>query len=218
MSDKLKKSFDELHKVTAKEPEKLSGMLGIPIGGKKLVEVPDRPPYVYVRLRNNQNELIQAFNNKVSPSYDLPVLVIRDGNRYVIWSVDTKRYENNWSSFAPYLPRHAETHSFDPDNGGGGDVVFVYSKQIIPLLTVLSGSVGGPNVLIRPYTLVDSGGVWRGIGNTGTPNLTVYNPTGSSAVLILISIDSLTGNPFLTVGSGSYFPNSITGTMEIVPY
>src|SRR5581483_5189512 len=37
-------------------------------------------------------------------------------------------------------------------------------------------------------------------------------------VLILISIDSLTGNPFLTVGSGSYFPNSITGTMEIVPY
>lgn len=218
MSNALKKSFDKFHKTTAKEPEKLSGMLGIPLGGKKLVEVPNRPPYVYVRLRNNQNELIQAFNNKVSPSYDLPVLVVRDGNRYVIWSVDTKRYENNWSSFAPYLPRHAETHSFDPENGGGGDTVFIYSRQLIPLLSLPSGSLGGPNVLLRPYTFVDTGGIWKTIGNTGTPNLTVYNPTGTNAVLVLISIDSMTGNPHLTVGSGSVFPNSITGTAEIVPY
>ncbi|MEM4722087.1 MAG: hypothetical protein QXT73_08525, partial [Candidatus Methanomethylicaceae archaeon] len=41
----------------------IPGVLGISIGGRRYVEVPNRPGYVYVRLRQSQNELIQAFNN-----------------------------------------------------------------------------------------------------------------------------------------------------------
>lgn len=218
MNRRLVKSFSKFDKSISKEPEILSGFLGIPLSGSKIVEVPGRNSYVYVRLRNNQNELIQAFNNKVAVSYNLPVLLRRDGNKYVVLGVDTKRYENNWENFAPYLPRHGNSHSLDFENGGGGDVVWVQSRQIMPMLTSPSGSVGGPNVIISPYTLLDAANNWRYIGNTGTVDLTQYNPTGTSAIIILVSIDTTTGNPFLTVNSGTYFPNSLTGTSQIIPY
>jgi hypothetical protein len=194
------------------------GLLGIPIGGSKKVEVPNRNSYVYVRLRNNTSEVIQAFNNKVAPAYNLPVIVQREGNRYSVVSVDTQRYENNWNSFAPYLPRHGNTHSFDPESGGGGDITFVHGRQFMPALIFPSGSEGGPNVLLASYTLKKENNTWMHVGNTGTPNLTPYIPTGSNAVMVLVYLDSSSGNPSLIVGSGSYFPNTVTGTAQVAPY
>lgn len=196
----------------------ISGRLGIPINGRKEVEVPNRSGYVYVRLRGSTSELIQAFNDKVSPVYDLPVTLKWEGNRYVILSRDTQRY-STWGSYSSFLPRHGNQHSFDPDSGGGGDPVWVYPRQFMPFLVMPSGSYGGPNVVVSEYTYLNADGSWRSMGETGTFDLTpIYNPTGSSAVMMLIYNDTATGNPGFLVGSGSYFSEAITGTNQVVPY
>jgi len=98
----------------------ISGELGIQIGGQKTVEVSGRDGFVWVRLRGSQSELIQAYNASVSPIYGLPVLVIRQGNKYAIYGRDIERYDN-WGTSA-YLPKHGTQHSFAPELGMGGDV------------------------------------------------------------------------------------------------
>jgi RecA-family ATPase len=95
MSIKLAGELKKQKKSTAQVQLEIVGTLGISLGGQKLVEVPNRKSFVYVKLRDNQNELIQAFNNKVAPSYGLPVIVQRQGNRYVVLNVDTLRYQSN---------------------------------------------------------------------------------------------------------------------------
>lgn len=219
MPEKLESALFEQRKLNEPNKQTISGKLGIPLGGQRLVEVPNRNSFVYVQLRDNQNEVIQAFNNKVAPSYGLPVIVQREGTRYIVLGVDTQRYQNNWNSFAPYLPRHGNTHSFVTDvGGGGGDITWIYSRQFMPLLTIPSGSSAGPNVLVSPHVLQSISGTWAYVGNTGTTNLLQYLPTGSNAVMVLVYLDRLSGNPYIVVGSGSYFSNSITGTAEITPY
>jgi len=219
MTKQLTDAFKKQKKSTRQEKLQISGSLGIPIGGQKLVEVPGRNSFVYVKLRDNQSEVIQAYNNKVAPSYGLPVIVEYQHNRYVVLSVDTIRYQSDWSSFASYLPRHGNTHSFNLESGGGGDITWVYPRQFMPALIIPSGSVGAPNVLMSGYTLKNLDGTWKYIGDTGTPNLTPYKPvTGTQAVMVLVYLDTVSGNPYLMVGSGSYFPESLTGTAQILPY
>lgn len=219
MNRRLKRSLLEQKQIVKPNVQQIPGLLGIPLDGEKRVEVSGRNSYVYVRLRSNTSEVIQAFNNQVASAYNLPVLVERQGNRYTVIGVDTQRYENNWNSFAPFLPRHGSTHSFDLDTGGGGDIVWVYPRQFTPLLIMPSGSAGGPNVIVNPYTLKMDDGTWKYVGNTGTANLTTHNPVSSTgAVLVLIYLDTITGNPNFVVGSGSVFLNSITGASHITPY
>lgn len=218
MTNNLTDALKAQKKSTEQVNQQISGMLGIPLGGERRVEVPNRNAYVYVRLRNNQSEVIQAYNNQVSPSYNLPVLVERQGNRYVVVSIDTQRYENNWSSFASFLPRHGNTHSFNMESGGGADIVWVESKQLMPLLPFPSGSSGAMNVLVAPYTLKNDDGTWKYVGNTGTQDLTPYLPTGSLAVMGLVYVDSVSGNPYFTINSGTYFSNTITGSSQVYPY
>jgi hypothetical protein len=218
MPNQLETAFFEQRELNEQAKTTLLGTLGIPLGGTRLVEVPNRNSFVYVQLRSNQNEVIQAFNNKVAASYGLPVILQREGTRYIVLGVDSQRYQNNWNSFAPYLPVHGNTHSFDFTSGGGGDVVWVYSRQFMPLLAFPSGSSGGPNVVIAPHVLQSVSGTWTYVGNTGTNSLLQYIPTGSNAVMVLVYLDRTTGNPGIVVGSGSYFANTITGTAEVTPY
>lgn len=217
MTKKLTKALQEQKKDTKQEVLQITGTLGIPLGGTKLTEVPNRKSFVYVKLRDNQNEVIQAFNNKVAPGYGLPVVVERQNNRYVVIGVDTLRYQNNWNSFSPYLPRHGSSHSFN-EVGGGGDMVWVYPRQFMPALIIPSGSSGGPNVILSSYTLKNADGSWKYVGITGTANLIPYKPTNNQAVMVLVYLDTISGNPYLMVGSGSYFAGNITGTPGILPY
>lgn len=204
---------------TEQHNQALPGLLGIPLNGQRAVEVPTRNSYVYVRLRSNQSEVIQAFNNQVAPAYNLPVLVERQGNRYVVISIDTQRYENNWSSFAPFLPRHGNTHSFDTESGGGGDIVWVYPRQFTPTLVMPSGSSGAGNVIVMPYTLMNPDGTWKYTGNTGTDSFLPYRPTSATgAVMGLVYLDVVDGNPKITINSGTVFSNSITGSSRISQY
>lgn len=218
MTRNLHKALKDQKKKNKQEVLQIAGSLGIPISGQRRVEVPSRNSYVFVRLRDNPNEVIQAFNNKVAASYNLPVIVERQDNRYIVVGVDTVRYQSNWNSFAPYLARHGNTHSFPYDNSGGGDTVFVYPRQFMPALIMPSGSSGAGNVIMNGNYLKNTNGTWRYVGPTGTPNFLPYKPTGSSAVMVLAYLDSLSGNPYLLVGSGAYFSSTITGSAEITPY
>lgn len=219
MTKKLHEALRTQRKKTQQSKLQIVGTLGIPLGGQRVVEVPGRNGFVYVKLRDNQSEVVQAFNNQVATSYGLPVVVERQKSRYVVVAVDTIRYQNNWNSSASFLPKHGNTHSFNPDTGGGGDVVWVFSRQMMPALIFPSGSLGAPNVVLSGYTIKNSDGSWRYIGTTGTQSLLPYKPSiATGAVMALVYLDSISGNPYLLIGSGSYFHASITGTAEITPY
>lgn len=203
-------------KRTEKVQNFIPGILGFTIKGKDVVEVDPRPGHVYVRIRDNFSEVVIAFNSVVAPVYGLPVLLIRDDkdkNRYQIYGRDTARYAN-WGTTSAYLPKHGDTHSFDPYTPGG-DPVWVWGRQLMPLAAVPSGSLGAPNVIIEEGVYWKNGD-WNFAGATGTANITPYNPTGSSARMVLVYIDENTC-PKLLAGT-TFFATNITGTSQVLPY
>lgn len=211
----LKKAWAKTDRAKKNTEYELPGVLGFTLGGANIVEVPNRLGYVYVRLRNNLNEVIQVFNDKVSPVYNLPVIITKDEidkRKYVIVGRDTGIY-NSWGISA-YGPRHGNQHSFNPAGGGGGDVVYVYSRQFMPLLGRPSGSHGSANIIVEQYTF-HNGTRWISAGGTGTASLVTYNPTGSNSRVVLVYVD-VNGNP--QISAGSYFASSLTGTNDILPY
>ena len=213
---RLEQAVDAFGNSKASRRNQIPGVLGFVIAGKLTVEVPGRPGFVYVRLLNNLSEVIMAYNESVSPVYNLPVYVSRDGldkTRYVVTGRDTAQY-SNWQSSSSYLPRHANQHSFAPELGGGGDVVWVYKRQIMPLLLYPSGSSGSGEVIINQDILYRNG-MWQVVGGTGSPNLLGAKPTDNQARLMLLGIDN-NGNPWVV--SGSLFAGNITGTAAITPY
>src|SRR3990172_4295520 len=71
---KLRKAIREFSDRKQDQNPILSGRLGTLIDGHQIVEVSDRPGFVWVRVRGSESELIQAYNATVSPIYDLPFL------------------------------------------------------------------------------------------------------------------------------------------------
>jgi hypothetical protein len=205
--------------------EHFSGVLGVTTGGENLVEVNGRPGFVWVRLRNQLNELIQAFNDTVSPVFDLPVMVEydkfsptryriidRDVGRYTVWGAGT-------SDTSSYLPRHAAQHQFDKETGvGGGDVAWIYGQQFMPWLVTPSGSSGALSVSVQPAAYYYSS-QFRWAGGTGIAGFDELYPTGSSSArMLLVYLDPDSGNVLLATGSLTEFANTITGTAAIMPY
>lgn len=216
---RLKKYFNQFADKKQPKPQMFSGLLGSPVDSGT-VEVPGRTGYVYVRLRDNQNEIIQAYNDKVAPVYDLPVLVARDvthANRYFVIGRDIERYVD-WGTSSPYLPKHGISHSFNLEKGGGGDIVWVYSKQLMPLLVMPSGTAGAPNAVVSAG-IYYKGNSWGYAGDTGTASLLPYKPTGTdTARMVMVYLDSDTGVPGIATGTLTEFSASITGTADVLPY
>lgn len=197
----------------------ISGTLGIPLGGQKLVEVPNRKGFVYVRLKDNTSEIIQAYNSEVSTIYGLAVLVSYQNNSYKVIGRDLDKYRD-WGNI-PYLPKHGGQHSFNQAFGMGADVTWIYSQQMMPLLVYPSGTSSGlgNNVIVAPHIVRGNDGSWKYVGNTGTASFSPYIPTTpSGAVMALVYIDEPSGNPFLLINSGTVFSNSITGSSQISQY
>lgn len=193
----------------------ISGSLGITINGQKTVEVPQRDGYVFVRLRGSQSELIQAYNASVSPIYDLPVLLTRQGNHYAVYGRDLEQY-NNWGD-TPYLPKHGTQHSFAPELGLGGDVTWIYSRQFVPMLAMPSGSTGAASLVVNPYIYRNpSDGSFEYIGNEGTASFLPAKPTDTQARMMLLYWDLDTNTSGMI--TGSLFSESITGTASVTPY
>lgn len=214
---RLTKSLTKLSNSKQEYVATISGTLGMPINGQKLVEVPGRNGYVYVKLRDNQSEFIQAYNSVVSNIYGLAVLVMRQGNIYKVIGRDQDRYRD-WGNI-PYLPRHGGQHSFNQALGMGADVTWIYSQQMMPLLGYPSGSLGSNGITVAPYLIRGLDGGWKYVGNTGTPDISMYRPTiATGAVMVLVYLDTVSGNPYLLVGSGSTFHAGLTGSADIAPY
>lgn len=211
VSRKAVEAITELNR----ENDPIGGRLGIPIDGIRQVNVANRPGFVYVRLRDNSNELVQAFNESVSPVYDLPVLVEFKNNRYVVIGRDTDRY-SSWGSDSSYLPAHASQHSMLANQMGGGDPVFVDGRQMMPGAAYPSGTLGGPNVLISDFLFRNKLGNWLYIGNTGTADLNTLRPNGSNARMVLVCLDYTSGG--FVILTGSTFSATLTGTSQIWPY
>lgn len=214
MTKKLRKTIDQLDLKKANRDKYIPGELGLRIGGSEKVQVPNRPGYVYVRLRSNLSETIQAYNDTVSPVFGLPVVVIKDEldpTRYRVVERDLGRYQN-WG-ISPFLPAHGNQHSFNPPTGGG-DVVWVYSRQMLPLLVYPSGTAGAMVANIQPHTYYQSG-MPKCAGGTGTASFVSFVPSNNQARMVLVYID-VDGNPQLT--GGNLFDASITGTCGVVPH
>lgn len=213
---KFTKAYRGLDIQKADEITPIPGILGFIIDGVNTVEIANRPGYVYVRLRDNLSEVCQAFNDNVSPVYGLPVLIVRDSTnptRYKVLSRDLGRYQS-WGTSSPYLPRHGTQHSFNPPLEGG-DITWIYSRQLMPLLVYPSGSYGSANALVYPYTFYRNN-LWQYAGGTGTASFLPYKPTGSAnAKMVLVYID---GNNNPTLVAGSEFSATLTGTVQVYPY
>jgi len=212
----LDKSIQDYSNSLEKSKTQYSGLLGLPIDGSKKVNVPNRAGYVYVRLRDNLSEVIQAINDKISPVYDFPVLMERRNNRWYITGRDDARYET-WGTSAPFLPQHGDQHSFNRDGGGGGDPVAVYPDQFMPLLVYPSGTSGAGSLLIAPYML-EMSNRYAYVGNTGTVNLLQYQPLTNQAIMGLVGIDRDTGNPSILIASGTPFDGTLTGSSYVAQY
>ncbi len=212
----LSQQFSKYDKTLEKQVPTYSGLLGLTISGNRQVNIENRAGFVYVRLRDNLSEVVQAMNTEVSPVYDFPVLIQRKGNRWIVVGRDDQRYET-WGTNAPFLPAHGDQHSFNRDGGGGGDPVFVYPDQFMPLLVYPSGTYGAGNLLIAPYLLQRTSD-YVYVGNTGTGNLLIYKPTTADAIIGLVYLNKTTGNPGVLIVSGTPISATITGTAGITPY
>ena len=171
---RLTKSLDVLNALKQNNAIEFPGILGSQFKGQTLVEVPNREGYVYVRLRSNTNEVIQAYNSMVSPVFGLPVIVTRDStsNRYIIRGRDLGQYQN-WGS-SSFQPIHGAQHSFS-ETAWGGDIVWVYGRQFVPLsVSPATGSSGGNYVFVNPYVYYLDG-EWRYAGGVATGNILEIN-------------------------------------------
>lgn len=200
----------------SQKKETFVGDMGIIRNGQILVNVPNRPPFVYVRLRSSISEPIKAYNDRVVPAYGIPVEVEFKDGKYIVLGRDSGRY-TSWPDDDPFLPAHGRTHIFDNDGGNRGkDPVWVYPYQIIPGLVSPMGR-GKRSVYIHPF-VYDTGEGFKTIGGTGTAALNKYAPSTSGTVLALIYGDAETGNPGILLSTGTWISDSITGTHQLLPY
>lgn len=212
------KVFDDFSRRKVSKNQTFSGTLGIMTNGVGTVKVTGRDNFVWVKLRNATNEVIQAFNDGVSNTYNLPVLVEYDPHnpvRYRIIDRDIGRYQD-WGGTSTQMPPHGWSHTFGPDGSGGGDVTWVYSRQFMPFLVAPSGTAGSMGVTLYPYTYYYDN-QFRHAGGTGSSSLIAYKPTGSTATMVLVSLELPTGNMNLK-NTTTHFSVSLTGTAEVVQY
>ena len=207
----LKRQLTKYHKTLEKTKARYSALLG---KSENIIEHPTRKGFYYARLVDNPNELIVVFNDKVSAIWNLPVLLERDGNRWVVVGRNVDRYAD-WTTNSAYVPKHHRQHEFSRAQGGGTDVVFVYEDQFTPLLCYPSGTHGSGEVIISPYVL-KSNSDWKYVPEQISPNLLAYKPTDNQAKLALIYLNRTTGNPGVLVSPP--FSPLLTGTAALVPY
>ena len=182
---KLEEQLFKYNESIAKENPILMGEIGLFRNGKRYTTVPNRGSFVYVTLRSNLSEPIQAYNDKVFPGYGIPVLVQWKNNRYEVIGRDSQRYPE-WEEGNPQIAKHGDTHSLDKDGGRlGTDPVWVYPYQFMPSLVSPFPTNGAQNVYIHPHPILENG-QWRYIGNTGTSSFAPYRPHSGSVLVLLL--------------------------------
>jgi len=180
----------EVKSLNDRKPDELIEVPGILGNGVGVVEVPNRLGYVYVRLRNQMSETIQAYNDRVSPVDDLPVVVIRhraEMNRWKIKDRDLGQYVT-WQS--SYVPDHGSQHSLDPFDPGG-DIVWTFARQMMPLNAVLCSECSGTNsVVVKDYYYYrNSDSTWQYFEDAESIDY-ITKPSGTNSVMNLLYLDT----------------------------
>jgi len=215
---KLGKSLKKFYNKKENVQDILYGELGVPINGVQKVDVPGRPGYVYVRLRGNASELVQAYNATVPTKYDYPVIVSRKKNTYIILGRDQAKFGNMGNvgsqiNFQP-LVNHGGQHSFNPALGMGADPVWVYGQQFMPQLAYPSGT--SMFLAVNPY-FYEWEGQWKYPQITGTPSFAPYVPTVTgSARMALLYMNGANGQ--LEIVGGPLFSGGISRNQDLAQY
>jgi len=184
-----------------------------------IIDVPGRANYVYVSL--SDGEVVEAFNNRVSPVLDLPVFVgydPKEPNLLQVLSVRSgyTRYGDSGVSM-PNVPEHHETHEWFA-NPGGNDVVFMQLRQFMPLRpTPLSTGVAlniyrGVGYLNNQWMQFTGSTIDLGsfIPSTGVRYILVYEDTNGMPNVVGGTVRNL-----FTDLSLSDIPSPVPGTLPI---
>lgn len=194
----------------SKKQDKLNlipALLGVYRAGQKTIVVAERPDFVYCRVRGSTSDVVLAFNETVSETWDLPILIYRDPNVpdiYKVYGRDIRTYSDWGGDFYSSKP-HGRSHSFGRPEGN--DPVWIYKRQQMALLPrpLVSGTLG---IFIEPeFYYFD--GTYRWWPGSGTTSLEGFKPTGSvNGRFVTVYIDGLTGNPAYLSGPefNAYIP------------
>jgi hypothetical protein len=182
-----------------------TGVLGNYAG---VVDVPNRPNYVYVRL--SSGILVEAFNNLVPSFLNLNVLVGTNPQRpseLKVLDVLLDLHPNGIGT--PMISKHGSSHEWP-----GADTVYIKYRQILPLRTT---AVSGMEVSVYSGWYVDSNRKSKYYAGSSTNiNLSSYRPT-TGARWALLSLDSSGTVIVTTEGTGtSYFGLSVA-TIPTIP-
>lgn len=206
MSRELERHLDSL---INPDERRISGLIGL---SKSKIKVSGRGGFIYVRILDNQNEVIQAFNDKVAPIYNMPVMLEFKENKYRIVGRDETKYAD-WKSDSAFLPPHGGSHSAMKGAGGGADVVWIDTQQFLPFLVMPYGKNGSRKVMVAQSIFRNLSGTFISAGNTGTADYPTSFPDDRIYILMMRDVD---GSLYSLTGSS--IPTSVTGTSSVVSY
>lgn len=201
--------------------EEYTGFLGLySEDGNKVVDVPGRQGYVYVRLINDLSSAVVAYNDAVLTQWGIAVIVERvQGPKGIVWRVKGKDAASSVNITlypgVPFLPNHGYQHSFGGGTGTsvGTDPVWVYKNQFMPLNVTPSNPLS-----MRGYVNGDSyiyGDDVIYFGSTGTADFTPLIPSSASeARFITVCLNTATNQLEYITGSVIPSDTAITNPYE----
>lgn len=191
--------------------------------GKKEVEVKGRINYSWVRLRGDDSEAVQAFNDKIGNKFGYPVIVVKDltyTKSYRIIDRDSSRLTVFQSN---PLARHGRQHSFATPGDAANDIVWIYKRQMIqPLLCHPQPTTPNMTTYVEPDFYYWAG-QFKYFAGGSSLSMSPYIPTLGYQRFVLVYLDGGTGTIKLLVGtpfSSIYGPSSgtyISAIPEINP-
>jgi len=175
------------------QPELLYGTYGtFDDNGNQLIDVVDRPGFIWVRVNGRPSELIQAYNDQVGMNWGDPIILIRDSLQprfYRVLSKDTARYQD-WGGNT-LLPRHGDQHSFASATAAGRDIVWIFRRQMVQPLLCHPTDPASMFVQVEPdYYFWNN--VFTYFAGSLSSDLTAYLPSNDDALFVTIYLDGAT--------------------------
>lgn len=196
----------------------ISGQIGTyDDNGNKIVYVPNRTNFIYVRIAGALDEVIQAFNQTVFPQWDVKVLLLpsKSGHFYEVTGRDLGQYSDWGSSVNAFYFPHALQHSFGDGSQQGSDPVFIYKRQLLQPMSLRPNATGSMSAYVEADFYEWNGQVQYFPGSS-TVDFTPLISTGSYARYMTVYLNGTTNSLGYITGS-TFVPNVFTtGTIGFI--
>lgn len=182
--------------------------------GNGVIDVPDRPLYIYARLQGDPSRLVSAFNPFLALANDAPIVLLKkyDRNRVVGYEVEGISSEVQWSGYTPITyPPHAHSHEVDGSGTGGWDAVNVYERMITSLRPNAQTAPDLTVAVAPGYYNIDGVEYYFAGGNTGA-----FTPPVSGAEYHVVTLDAA-GTLAIEVGALTSPPVVFTLPASVIP-